>query len=54
MDDDDDWMTVAGYQKNQLKSDVNSRLKSDLIRDIDFSSKGFKTQDKFVKMQQEI
>ena len=35
--DDDDWMIAAGKFKNELKSDVNSRLKSDLISDIDFS-----------------
>ena len=36
--DDDDCMIEAGKFKNELKSDVNSKLKSDPIIDIDFSN----------------
>ena len=36
--DDDDWLIAAAKFKNGLKSGVNSRLKSDPIIDIDFTS----------------
>ena len=36
--DNNGWMIAVGNSKYELKSDVNSRLKSDPILDIDFSS----------------
>ena len=37
--DGDDWMIAGGKFKNEPKSDVNSRLKSDPITDNDFNKK---------------
>ena len=45
------WMIAAGKLKNELKSDVNSRLKSDPIIDIDFSSNSNINPDIFVLLQ---